>query len=388
MLKYWIWLATRKGLSARSIYLVASSFPSPKAAYDAPEAAYHEIEGLHSVRPLLDKDLSGAEAILRRCYEKNIQILTIGDKAYPSRLRTISDAPVVLYYRGTLPDLNKPSVAVIGTREASVYGMSQAKKLAFGLAKCGCAVISGGASGVDTEATRGALLGGGTAIVVLGGGVDVVYPRENKQLFQDVAKRGCLLSEYPPGTRPYRANFPQRNRIMSAMSLGVLITQAPARSGALITANHALEQGRDVFVLPANVDVDGFEGNMKLLREGAIPVATAWDIVSEYAPQYPHILKMQEVSMPKEEPAAAPAEKKVIDKPKPTAYIDLKEKMNTLTEDEKLVAELLQHGAMHIDDLVPKTGKAANVILSVLTMLEIKGILRRPSAGIYELTEK
>ena len=399
MLKYWIWLATRRGLGARGIYLTARHFPSPDRIFHANPEEYKAIEGLRTIEPLLDKDLGQAERILRRCYEKGVSVLTLQDAAYPKRLLTIDDPPVVLYYRGTLPDLNTPSIAVVGTRKASAYGMTQARRMGYGLARCGCAVISGGARGVDTEALKGALTGGGPAVAVLGCGVDVVYPRENRGLFQDVERNGCLVSEYPPGTEPYAGNFPVRNRLLSALSLGVLVAEAPEKSGALITANRALDQGRDVFVLPANVDVESCGGNLKLLRDGAIPVRDAWDILQEYAAQYPDILSQQDTGglesgdFVPEPPASEaspqkPARKKVIDKPKDKAYIDVNEIMDTLSPDEQCLTQLLADGPLHIDVIVDRSRMGAGQALASLTLLEVKGIICRPSARMYELTEK
>jgi len=388
MLKYWLWLATRKGLGSFGACQIVRRFSSAEQAYYAPKEAYMGISGVHHTDSLADKDLTEAEQIIARCTELGIRIITMQDAGYPARLRTLDDAPVVLYCKGNLSDLDVPSVAVIGTRRSSVYGMTQAKRFGFGLARCGCTVVSGGALGVDTEAIAGAVMAGGPVIVVLGCGLDVDYPKQNRQLFAQVANVGCLISEFPPGTAPYASNFPQRNRIISGMSLGTLVTEAPAKSGALITADHALEQGRDVFVLPANIGVKNFEGNLKLLRDGALPVGSVWDILQEYAPQYPHTLKQAEEELPVEElPVEIPI-KKVIDKPKSRAYIDLKDILNGLTSEERVLAQLLQSGPMHIDDLVEKTGMTAGGALASLTVLEVKKIVSRPSPRMYELTEK
>ena len=398
MLKYWIWLATRKGIGTRGIWLTARHFPSVIDAYYAGPDEYKEIEGLKNIEPLLDKNLSQAERILRKCYEKGISVLTLQDAAYPDRLRSIDDPPVVLYYKGTLPNLNVPAVAVVGTRKASAYGLTQARRMGYGLARCGCAVISGGARGIDTEALKGALTGGGPAVAVLGSGVDVIYPKENKSLFQDVAQNGCLLSEYPPGTEPYAGHFPVRNRLLSALSLGVLVVEAPEKSGALITANRALDQGRDVFVLPANVDVESCSGNLHLLRDGGIPVRDAWDVVQEYVAQYPDILSRQDVSDRKSGdptpdlpdvtvPANEPERKKGIDKPKNKAYIDLNEIMDTLSADEQRLTKLLTGGPLHIDEIVDRSRMGAGQALASLTLLEVKGIVCRPSSRMYELVQ-
>jgi len=236
------------------------------------------------------------------------------------------------------------------------------------------------------------LLGGGATVAVLGCGVDVVYPAENKQLFRDVEANGCLLSEYPPGTPPHRYRFPRRNRIISGLSLGVLVTEAPEKSGAMITAEDALEQGRDIFVLPANVGVSSFGGNLKLLREGAAPVGCAWDIVQEYREQYPEILKENHDEFT-EDVQKAPATqtvdaKKVIDNQKNKAYIDLKDMEVSLTEAEKTVARLLSGGAVHMDVLTEKLQTSASRLLPLMTRLQIKGIVCQTSSGVYELAEK
>ena len=395
MLKYWLWLTTRKGLGTRSAWLVAKHFPTAEAAYFAGAEEYASIEGLQNAAPLLDKDLSKPERILRQCYETGVSILTLQDAAYPQRLKATDDPPLVLYYRGTLPDLSGPVVAVVGTRRASVYGMTQARRMGYGLARCGCTVVTGGAKGIDTEAIKGALTGGGPVAVVLGSGVDVVYPAQNRNLFRDVEQNGCLLSEYPPGTEPRAGNFPVRNRILSGLSLGVLVVEAPEKSGALITANRALEQGRDVFTLPANVDVESGSGNLRLLRDGAIPVRDAWDLLQEYAEQYPGILSRQNCGgfrggdyVPEPEPSREILPKKDIDKPKPKAYIDLNEKLESLSRDEQCLAGLLRDGPMHIDAIVERAQMSAGRALASLTLLEVKGIVRRPSARMYELAEK
>ena len=392
MLKYWIWLATRKGLSARTICRIARWFPSPQAAFYAPPEAYSGIPGLREPKSLLDKDMNGAEDILIRCRKKGIRIMTMQDAAYPEQLRQLSDAPIVLYCKGMPVDLTAPMLGVVGTRDASVYGRTQAKQFGYGLARSGCTVVSGGAGGVDTEALRGAILGGGEAIAVLGCGVDVVYPSENKELFRTIEEHGCLISEYPPGTRPYRFNFPARNRIISGLSLGVLVVEAPQKSGALITAKHAEDQNRDIFALPANVGVASCAGNLELLRNGAAPAMDAWDIVQTYLAQYPELLRENHDILPREAGEEAVPEteneKLVIDKPEPKAYIDLKDTQITLTQEERQLLELLRDGAKHIDELVAKTGIVSSRALSMLTMLQVRGIVCRPAVGMYELAEK
>ncbi len=393
MLKYWLWLATRKGLGARGAFLVARYFPSPEAAYFADPKSYENINGLRNAAPLLDKDLTRPEEILRICYEKNIYIITLQDAAYPSRLRATEDPPIVLYCRGVVPDLNGPSVAVVGTRHASLYGMNQARRMGYGLSRCGCTLISGGAKGIDTEAMRGALLGGSPVVAVLGCGVDIAYPRENKSLFQDVAERGCLLSEYPPGTKPLKEHFPVRNRIISGLSLGVLVVEAPERSGALITAHRALDQGRDVFALPANVGQASAEGNLQLLREGAILVRDAWELLQEYAGQFPDTLRLRDQSdwntgyTPAEEPPQSSEKKKSIDKAEIKTYIDAKNKWEELNPEQRRLMQLLQDGSVPVDTLSEAMQQPPGCVLAQLTMLEVKGLIRRLPGGKFSAAE-
>lgn len=395
MLKYWLWLATRKGLGARGAFLVARYFPTPEAAYFADPKVYENINGLRNTAPLLDKDLTRPEEILRTCYEKNIYIITLQDAAYPSRLRATEDPPIVLYCRGVVPDLNGPSVAVVGTRRASLYGLNQARRMGYGLSHCGCTLISGGAKGIDAEAMRGALLGGSPVVAVLGCGVDIAYPRENKGLLQDVAEHGCLLSEYPPGTKPLQEHFPVRNRIISGLSLGVLVVEAPTISGALITAHRALDQGRDVFALPANVGQASAEGNLQLLREGAILVRDAWELLQEYAGQFPDTLRLRDQSgwntgyAPREEPQQQSAEtKKPIDKAKIKTYIDAKNNWEELNCEQQRLMQLLQDGPVPVDALSETLQQSPGCVLAQLTMLEVKGLIRRLPGGKFSAAEK
>lgn len=371
MLKYWLWLTTRKGLGARGACVTAKHFPTPRDAYFADKAEYALIEGLRDFRPLLDKDLSEPERILRTCREKNIGILTMQDAAYPERLFNIHDAPPVLYYRGNLPDLNDPSVAVVGTRQCSPYGLMQARQMGYGLSACGCTVVSGGAKGVDGAAMVGALAGGSPVIAVLGCGVDVVYPKEHRELFDKVMSRGCLISEYPPGTEPQKYYFPARNRILSGLSLGVLVVEAPERSGALLTARFALDQGRDVFTIPANVDSISCRGNLNLLRDGAILARDAWDVLQEYIQMYPDRIVRRSclplVPQPSEERKAQAS----------VVRHDLAERMELLRGDEKIVADLLCDGAKYVDILVEASRLPVGRVLAALTMLEVKKIVRR-----------
>jgi len=402
MLKYWLWLTTRKGLGRRGAYLVSRHFPSPQAAYFADPKAYEAIDGLRDPAPLLDKSLQEPERILRSCYEKGISILTIQDAVYPQRLLATDDPPLVLYYNGMMPDLNGPVIGVVGTRNASLYGMTQARRMGYGLSRCGSIVVSGGAKGIDTEALRGALLGGSPVVAVLGCGVDVVYPMSNRSLFRDIRDHGCLISELPPGTQPRPDHFPIRNRIISGLSMGVLVVEAPVKSGALITAQRALDQGRDVFALPANLGQTTGDGNLQLLRDGAILVRDPWELLEEYARQFPETVRNRDcsgwdsaVGLPVEttelaekstETVVSPT-KKAVDKAENRNYIDAKKIMDTLTPDEQQVVLALEAGPVHIDALSEQLQQPAGCVLALLTMLEVKGHIQHLPGRKFALAQ-
>ena len=391
MQKFWLWLATRKGLSPRGAALAASCFPSVEALYYADAAAY-EAAGLKNYQPLLEKDLWLPTEILRRCYDLGISLLTWQDAAYPQLLRSLEDPPVVLYYRGLLPDFSGLSIAVVGTRGASAYGLAQARHLGYGLGRCGCTLVSGGAKGIDTAALEGALTGGGPVVCVLGGGVDVVYPASNRSLFQDVAQRGCLLSEYPPGTRPKPEHFPVRNRIISGLCQGVVVVEAPEKSGALITANWALDQGRDVFALPGNLGVANFGGNLRILREGAILVRDVRDILQEYQGVYPELFQKSAAAeqRPQRAAEAPPPESSAADDAPAAEAAEVQidqALLDTMSLDEQSICRLLQEGTKQIDNIVDEAQIPAGRALAALTLLEVKGVVRRLPGRRFALAQ-
>ena len=414
MIRYWLWLATREGIGVRKMHLLLRHFSTPEQVWLADEDALRQVEGLGKAPSLLDKGLDGAIEIQDECFWQDIRVLTIQDAAYPERLRNVDDAPLVLYCRGTLPDFDaEPVISVVGTRKASAYGLLQAKQLCYQLGRMGAVIISGGAYGIDTMALRGALSAGNPVAAVLGCGVDVVYPASNAGLFRDICAHGCLISEYPPGTPALGAHFPVRNRILSGLALGVLVVEAPRKSGALITANHALEQGRDVFTLPANVGSPTCEGNLQLLKDGAILVEEGWDVMQEYVHLYPDKIRRRSrpiaMTLTEDEQkeqsqhaertertersvAELPGvrrndDKKVIDKPQKRHYIDLQGLLDTLSADERAAAECLQEGPAHVDEIIDKTQITAGRILAALTLLELKGYVVRLPGRRFSLAE-
>ena len=401
MLIHWIWLATRPNMNDRQKKLILDAFEDPEDAFSECETAYLQVEGLHkeALDALADKNLTEAQKILRQCVDKGISICTYHDKTYPKRLKHIVDPPLILYCKGELPDMEAaPVVAAVGTRRASAYGMNVSRRMGYQIAACGGILVSGMAAGNDGMAMQGALLAGGSVVGVLGCGVDVVYPKSNSRLFADMERNGCLISEFPPETPPYRWNFPKRNRIISGLSNGVVVIEAPEGSGSLITAKQALEQGRDVFCVPGNVDIPTFAGSNALLRDGAIPVRDGWDVVSEYESAYPNAVhpmktsvEIQDVSdddkiVPKvaektdypkkKRPNDKKKEKTPIDNCPKQPYSDVKDKLSKLPDTERQIVELLTSERL-VDDLIAETGLPAAKVGAALTMLEIKGIIKR-----------
>lgn len=398
MLAHWIWLATRRGVSARTAVELLQAFPDIESLYYARD--YRPCRGLdeRSLASLLDKSLEEANSILERCRETGISILTYADGAYPTRLRNISDPPMVLYYKGTLPEFDgEAAVAVVGTRKASIYGCVVAKRMGFQIAKCGGLVVSGLAGGVDAMAMHGALMADGKAVGVLGCGADVVYPRSNESLYRDTERHGCLLTEFPPGTAPLGRNFPRRNRIISGLCCGVVVVEAPIKSGALITAQCALDQGRDVFAVPGNIDSPASAGCNALLREGAVMVRHGWDVMEEYEARFPDKLHRWVGGMPlgtypqdmielRQDPLVSePPAEKVVDNGTETTYHDVRKQLTDLTSDEQRIYAQLTAQMKHIDQVIADADLPADKVLAALTMLEIKGLVSRHPGKYYSL---
>lgn len=400
MLLYWIWFAELTDIPLWQKHILLQYFHDPEEIYHTRGDGFSIVPDItdNIVKALSNKDLSHGQAILRACQEKNIQLLAFGDDAYPRQLKHTPDAPIVLYYKGALPDLdNTPAVAIVGTRKATPYGMNIARRMGAQIAACGGIVISDGATGNSTMALSGALSCSGTVVAVLAGGVDEVYPKSNAALFAQIAQQGCLISQYPPGTPHYRWNFRVRNRVMSAMSDGVLVIEAPESSGALTTADAALEQGKDLFAVPGNIDVPACAGSNALLQGQARPAFSGWDILKEYATLYPD--KVHEATPPPAVFSEATAEKQVaetvilpkkaekaqklpIDKGAKSSYSVIDKPLPPLTEQEKDILSHITGTPRPVDDVILETGLPSQKVLSVLTMLAIKGVVENHPGGL------
>ncbi len=377
---HWIWFAGLSKIPMPLKLTLLERFSDPEEIFDLGAAALTQLEGVteQMLQEIDNKDLSAAEKILKSCESKGIDIVTFADAAYPPRLRNIFDPPMVLYCKGTIPDTeNAPVIGVVGTRKATAYGLSVARNMTQQIAACGGIVVSGGAGGIDTMALQGALELEASVVAVLGCGVDVCYPKENKRLFDRIPEKGCLISEYAPGTRPYSWNFPRRNRIISGMSNGVLVVEAPEKSGALITAREALEQGRDVFVVPGNIDVTACAGSNALLQGYAMAAFTGWDILQEYQQMYPRTVQRREVPAHIREAEYSPA--KVAQQPSQPQKKEespASVKQIELSAEEALVADCLTQEPRQVDEIIAQVKLPAARVMSILTMLTVKGVVR------------
>ena len=387
MLIHWIWYTMLPQVTLRQKLAILERFSDPEEIF---HTEYFPDLPPKVAQVLEDKNLTDAYRVVRTCSEKHVNILTLKDLAYPNKLKNIADPPLVLYYRGVLPDFEgQPVIAVVGTRKASVYGMNNARKMSAQIAACGGIVVSGGADGIDTMALQGALESGQQTVAVLGCGVDVVYPKGNRQLFQKIEENGCLLSEYVPGTEPKPWNFPERNRILSGLADGVLVVEAPEKSGALITARNAYDQGRDVFAVPGNIDVATFVGGNALLQDCASAVVSGWDVIKRYQSQYPGAVKRNEniqqiernhadlmVAQDRKIPVQEyTGDKKDIDNSKPNAYIDLEKILSSLDDEERKIYSCLDSLPQPVDAVIARLGMPAGKVLSALTRLALKGVV-------------
>jgi DNA processing protein len=305
---------------------------------------------------LAAQDGKALQAALAKTATHGITVLTFIDEDYPALLREIPDPPAVLYLRGALTEADQRALAIVGTRRATSYGRDATLLFARGLAQAGVTIVSGLAQGIDAAAHTAALDHGGRTIAVLGTGADQVYPREHARLAQRIVDSGALISEFPVGTPPEPFNFPRRNRIISGISLGVLVVEAPEKSGALITATTAAEQGRDVFAVPGNIFSRSASGTNRLIQDGAQLVTDAGDILG--------MLNLAHEFVQTREAARD---------------------IGPVSGDEATVMALLTHEPLHVDDICRASGLPVHIITSTLTMLELKGLARMVGHMQYSL---
>ncbi len=362
----WLTLAALPGLGCALIHRLAAAFGSPHAVLAAGRAV-SEAEGIgprltavFTNQSLLAQARSWAAQEQERAAQSGVLLLSCDDPRYSSLLRTIHDPPVLLWCLGDAACLTQPAVALVGSRSSSSYGRNVSFMLAKQLAQAGFAVVSGLAEGIDGQAHAGALAVGGRTIAVLGCGVDVVYPRFHKKLYEQVAAAGLIISEYPLGTPPEGFRFPARNRIISGLSLGTVVVEAAGRSGALITARMALEQNREVFAVPGRIDSPQSEGTHRLIQKGeAHLVHSVEDILTELPVGTRRTLAQNKSAVPED-----------------------------LSAEEQALLQLLHPAAsVDIEELMEKSGLPAGTLHGLLLGLELKGLLRQLPGQQYERTQ-
>jgi DNA processing protein len=386
-LKYWLALKLVDGLGNMGIKNLLQSFGTPEHVFKAPLHLLGTVRGIGLKTAHHIKDFKQWAAIneeLEKARELNVAIITCEDHRFPQRLLHIYDCPVLLYVKGDLRDLNM-SVAVVGSRQASAYGKYTTERLCRDLSLSGVTIVSGMARGIDTSAHRGALSVKGRTVAVLGSGLDVIYPPENESLFNEISRSGAVVSEYSFTTRPNAPNFPARNRIISGMSLGVVVVEATEKSGSLITARIALEQGREVFAVPGSIDEAGARGTNRLIKEGAKLVENIDDILSEIGSHnFPDesLALMNAFPAPPADLSAVPGAA-LPDEPERRRDV----RSAVLTEQEELVINNLSSQPRPVDDIIAATGLSASDILSLLLHLELRGLIRQTPGKTYILQE-
>jgi DNA processing protein len=356
----WLALALTPGLGARMAGKLLGEFGSPDAIFSASLTALEAqrlpaavAQALHSRRPLSDAAKELAQVQAAGC-----RLLTWDEPEYPARLKEIYDPPPLLYVRGNVGLLNRHLISIVGARRPSLYGNQMAERLGKDLADRGLVISSGLARGIDASAHKGALASAsGATIGVLGCGIDVVYPKENKRIFEEIEKRGAIISEFPMGTFPAPQNFPIRNRILAGMALGVVVVEGAQYSGSLITARLAMEFGREVFGVPGNATQAASFGPNQLIKQGA-KLVTSWEDVIEELPT-PVRAELMPVETASHEERAALIEEGLAPIERPLYGL--------LSVDE----------ARHVDDLVETSGLSSSEVLAALFDLELKGVVRQ-----------
>lgn len=397
-LRYWLWLQRALGEGAYIKNMIAD-FGSAEKLYSSNILEWRMSPALTAkqIDRLEQTDINSVDEIIYTCEKNGWTIIDYDDERYPNRLREIHNPPCVLYVDGILPDIdNLAVIGIVGTRKASTYAMKVTHIMSRGITECGALVVSGGALGVDTAAHKGALTAGGNTVAVLGCGLGASYLNENKPLRDIIKNNGALVTEYPPFTRASRTTFPMRNRIISGLSVGVLVVEAGVKSGSLITANYALEQGRDIFAVPASVLSVDFSGTNKLIDDGAMVATKPAQIVSVYAEKFStiDISKARSIDelMNDESDKSANIEKNE----NKLSFESIEEnrekrlknehKASTLNGDAKIVYQCLNDCFLHIDAIIEKTGLTSAKVMASITQLEVMGLIESTSGKRYKLS--
>lgn len=397
--EFWIWLQTALGAGARTDELLAY-FETPEQLYLAGSKEWR-LSGLMTekkMEALKRSTPSQTMAVLKECRSKGYEIITPDNKLFPERLKRLSCMPLVLYGVGDCTAISDAvSIGIVGTRNASEYGTEIAQKLSFRLAQSGATIISGGALGIDSEAHAGAMLAKGRTAAFLGCGLSYNYLAENAPIRRAITRYGAVVSEFQPFQSPSKSSFPIRNRLISGVSLGVVVIEAGVKSGSLITADRAAEQGKDVFAVPGDIVRSSFDGTNHLIKNGAKPVFSALDVLSEYEFLYPDLIDFKTAALPlneveyvnyrKPQKAERACEKPVPkEQPEQEPVKAVKEDISDMASAEAVsIYAVLSNEPLHIDDIVRKTNLKMNIVLSSLTELELLGVCELTSGKKYKI---
>ncbi len=366
---YCLWFLNLKGIRFEKLIKLYHHFGSFEALYKADKKALEGISFLteNETNTLLNKNKDLADKILSDCEITDTRFVSYFDKAYPDILRNISNPPKILYIKGAEMDFNNiVTVTIVGSRRPSNYGDKMSFKLGYDLAKEGVTIVSGMARGIDAKAQRGALKAGGKTIAVLGTGCDVVYPPEHKELMEVIKANGCVISEYPPGTPVARTHFPERNRIMSGLAMGVIVVEGEANSGTGITARLCSEQGKELFCLPGNVDSPLSYIPNAYIKDGCPAITEAKDVIIGITALYPELMLEKVLKGEQEEVSA-------------NIFSSLNEAQG------KIASVLSKNTPMHIDDICYSCGLDIAEVNRELLLLEISGIVVSMAGRNYML---
>lgn len=404
--EYCLWLVMAFGAANPKIWELISYFGNPENAYNSLKSNSYNFLSEKEVTAVKTTHLEQSKYIMENCAGKDIKIICYYDENYPKQLDNIANPPIVLFVKGDLSVLNDLCITVVGTREPSAYSVRVAEKICAEMAKVGIVIISGFALGIDSVSHRSAIVNGGKTVAVLGCGIDVDYPKENTKSKSTIVRRGLFITEFLPGTKPVPSNFPKRNRVLSALGMGTLVIEAAQTSGSLITAELALEQGRDLFCIPpADIFDRRYSGVVKYLRDGAIPVFSHLDIIYEYYTAFTHKLSSinqnSDYSEPASESSVFSSEKKEKNKKIHTKKEDNKSndkpsKENSepefnpaiyknLDDRQMTIVNLLKDGVKYIDEITVMLDVPVPNLYLLLTEMELDGIIECLPGKAYKL---
>lgn len=370
-LKYWLALSSVKDVGPITIKRLLSVFHSPEKILAMSHKELRDIVGESKAKRIREFDSwDKVEKEFTTMKHHDIRIIKYTDGEYPELLKHIDDSPIILYTKGCFIEDDKYAIAIVGSRKMTEYGRNIAEKMAYELASCGFTIVSGMAMGIDTVSHKGALKAGGRSIAVLGSGIDRPYPSSNIRLFETLSSTGCVISEFPLKTPPNKENFPKRNRLISGLSLGVLVIEAAASSGSLITANCALEQGKEVFAIPGSIVSGSSNGTNALIKKGAKLVQKVEDILEELTPQIKGLMQKNGEAARWEHKNTGISNELELE----------------ISDEEKAICNTLSSEPNHIDIIARETNLMPSRLLGLLLGLEIKGIVSQTDGKRFYLS--